>query len=69
MERAKERALISLRYAHDLADRMEARFRLLILLAEFAQLRLGELLGLRVGDVNLSGRTVRVERQAIEVAG
>lgn len=69
VERAKERPLISPRDAHDLADAMDARFRLMILLAEFAQLRLGELLGLRVGDVNLAGRTILVERQAIEVRG
>ena len=69
VEAATERPLISPRDAHDLADTIAPEFRCLVLLAEFAQLRLGELLGLTVADVNLADRTVRVERQALEIGG
>ena len=69
VERAAERPLISPRDAHDLADAMAPRFKLMILLAVFAQLRLGDLLGLQVGDVDLEQRSVRVERQALELRG
>lgn len=68
-ERARERPLISPRDAHDVADAMDSRFRCMVLLAEFAQLRLGELLGLRVGDVSIAERSVLVERQALEIRG
>jgi integrase len=66
-ESAPERPLISLVDAHDLATAIAPQFRCMVLLAEFAQLRLGELLGLQVGDLNQAARVVRVERQAIEV--
>ena len=69
VETTRERPLISPRDAHDLADTIAPEFRCLVLLAEFAQLRLGELLGLKVADVNLADRTVRVERQALEIGG
>ena len=69
VEKAAERPLISPRDAHDLADTIEPRFRLMVLLAEFAQLRLGELLGLKVSDVDIAGRSLLVERQALEVKG
>ena len=39
----------------------------MVLLAEFCQLRLGELLGLRVEDLDLTGRVIRIERQALEL--
>ncbi len=68
-EKSAKRPLISLVDAHDLADAIDQRYRVMVLLAEFGQLRLGELLGLQVRDVDQANRLVRIERQAIEVAG
>jgi integrase len=52
-----------------LADAITQRLRALVLLAGFIGLRSGELLGLQRHDVDLLHRTVRVERQAQEIAG
>ena len=69
VERASERPLLTPADAQDLADFIARPFRAMVLLAEFCQLRLGELLGLMVDDLDLAGRTVRVERQALELRG
>lgn len=44
-----------------LADAMTPRYRAMVLVQAGLGLRIGELLALRVGDVNFLGRTVRVE--------
>jgi integrase len=67
VERAKERPLVHPSDAQEIADHIAPHFRCAVLLAEFAQLRLGEILGLQVGDVDLASSSINVKRQAIEV--
>lgn len=62
-----ERPLLSLEDATRLADAMPAHLQPLVHLAYWAHGRLGELLALRVGDVDLDRGTLRIERQVIEV--
>jgi integrase len=62
-----ERPLLSLEDAERLAAQMPANLQHLVHLAYWAHGRLGELLALRVGDVNLERGTLRIERQVIEV--
>ncbi len=45
-----------------LADSIDARYRLLVLLAVFASLRWGELKGLRKSDFDLNVGLVNIER-------
>jgi integrase len=51
-----------------LSDAIEERYRALVLLAGFGGLRLGELLGLQRGDIDVDANTVRIERQTVELA-
>ena len=69
VESSPERPLVDIDAARALADNIAPEYRLLVLLAMFGQLRLGELLGLKVSDVDLNGHTVNIERQAVEVKG
>ena len=62
-----ERPLLSLEDAQRLAAQMPANLQPLVHLAYWAHGRLGELLALRVGDVDLERGTLRIERQVIEV--
>ena len=48
-----------------LADAIDPRYRLLVLLAVFASLRWGELMGLRKTDFDLVDGLVRVERSVV----
>jgi integrase len=64
-----ERPLIGLEDAQRLADGLPAHLRALGLLAFWGGLRLGELRGLRRGDVDLDGGTVRVARQLLDLPG
>lgn len=52
-----------------LADAIDSRYRVLVLLAVFAPLRWGEVAALRRCDIDLAGHTVRVERQLTELGG
>ncbi|MCC6434447.1 MAG: tyrosine-type recombinase/integrase [Acidimicrobiales bacterium] len=52
-----------------LVEAMDERYRAMVLLGAFGGLRPGELIGLRVGDLDLLRRTVRVERTATDVRG
>jgi integrase len=52
-----------------IGDAMPERYRALVLVAGFAGLRWGELAGLQRRDVDVLRRTVRVERQAVEMSG
>ena len=45
------------------------RYRALVLLAVFGSLRWGELAALRRSDIDLTNRTIRVDRQLTEVTG
>ena len=53
----------------DLADAIDPRYKVLVLLAVFGSLRWGELAALQLCDVDLSTRTVRVVRQLAELRG
>jgi integrase len=62
-----ERPLLSLADADRLADAMPSQLQPLVHLAFWAHGRMGELLALRVGDVDLDRGTLRIERQVVEV--
>jgi integrase len=69
VERSPERPLPTGDEVWALADRIDERYRALVLTAAFVGLRWGELLGLRRADLDLETRTVHVVRQVIEVDG
>ncbi len=52
-----------------LVDALPERWRPLVMLAAWGGLRWGEVAGLRVGDVDVLGRRVRISRQAVEAKG
>jgi integrase len=52
-----------------LADSMDARYRAFVLLGGFGGLRLGEMLGLRWGRVDLLRRRVHVAETLVDIAG
>ena len=52
-----------------LADALDERYRAVVLLGCWAGLRIGEILALRVGDIDPLRRTVRVRRTLTEVEG
>lgn len=64
-----ERPLIDVGQATRLAEAMPEHLRAMTLVAFWGHARLGELLALRVGDVDLEAGTLRIERQEIEVDG
>lgn len=67
VERAPERPTATIPQAFALADAIDERYRLMIVLATFGGLRLGELLGMKRCDVDLENATVHVEGQALEL--
>ena len=62
-----ERPLIDVDQVEQLADAMPDHLRTMVTLAFWGHARLGELLGLRVSDIDFDAGTLRIERQAIEV--
>jgi len=68
-EHADERPMVETSLVLDLADAITPAYRALVLLAGFGGLRTGESLGLHVEDVDLLHATVRIVRQAQEIAG
>lgn len=62
-EHSPERPVASIPQVYALADSVPDRYRAMVLLACFAGLRLGELLGLSRRDIDLEHRTVSVTRQ------
>jgi len=68
-ENAPERPILSIAEVYALADAIEPRFRALVLLTVFANLRWGEAVALRRKDLDLDARMVRIERTLVEVAG
>ncbi|WP_347780464.1 hypothetical protein [Nonomuraea sp. B5E05] len=68
-ERSPERPILTVEEVYRIVDVIEHRYRALILLATFASLRWGELTGLQRRDLDLDARTVRVERQLIQITG
>lgn len=68
-EESKEREVISLSTVFAVADAMPPRYRALVLLATFADLRWGELAGLRRENVDLDACEVRVVETVAELDG
>ena len=68
-ERSEERPMVTAAFVLDLADAIEPSLRALVLLAGFAGLRTGEMLGLRRCDVDLLRRQVTVDVQAQQIVG
>ena len=67
-ERPAERPVATVQQVFDLADAMDPRLRMMVLLAGFTGLRLGELLALRKDRVDLDAGTVQVVEQYQELA-
>ena len=68
IERSPERPVASIAQVYGLADAMEDRYRLMVLLATFCGLRLGELLGLRRDRIDVLHRRVIVNEQRQELS-
>lgn len=67
VEATPERPVITLAQVLALAAAMPPRYRALVLLAVFASMRWGELIGLRRVDLDLESASVSIERSAVEV--
>jgi integrase len=68
-EHSAERPVLSIAQVMDLAEAIDPRFRVFLLLAVFGSLRWGELAALRRCDVDVETGTVRISRQLTEQAG
>jgi len=64
--RTTERPLLDLEQVEGLAAAMPVHLRGLVDLGFWSHLRLGELVALRIGDVDLDAGTVSVRRQIVE---
>jgi integrase len=64
IEESEERKTATLAEVGTLAAAMSERFRIVVLLAAWCQLRRGEILGLRRGDVDLEAGKIRIEQTA-----
>jgi integrase len=64
-----ERPLLSPEDVDNIAAAMPMHLKALVPVSCWAALRLGEVLALRVGDIDLDKATLRVERQILEVDG
>jgi integrase len=67
-DRPAERPVASIQQVYALADAVGSRFRLMVLLARFAGLRLGELRALRRSRIDIGARTVQVVEQYQELS-
>lgn len=65
-ENSAERPTATIRQAMTAADRIQPRYRLVVLLATFASLRFAEMMGLQRGDFDLEKGVVHVRRQAVQ---
>ena len=65
-ERTPERVPPTLAEAHALAEAIEPRWRMLVLLATWSGLRWGELVALRRGSIDLASRRLAVTDQLVE---
>ncbi|RZS37830.1 integrase-like protein [Herbihabitans rhizosphaerae] len=68
-ENPAERPVLTVKQVFDIADRMPARFRVVVLLAAFGSLRWGEVTALRRCDIAEDASWVRVHRAFVEVPG
>lgn len=62
VERAEERPIATVAEVEDLADAVDRRFRLLVMLAAWTSLRFGELAALTRADVDLMRRSIAVTK-------
>ena len=65
-ERTDERPVVTPEQVAALADAIEPRWRALVLVAAYGQLRFGELIGLRRRDIDLRAGTVVIHSQLVE---
>ena len=68
-EVASERPILTPAEVARLAEVIEPRYRLVVLLAVYGSLRWGELMGLQRGDLDLDLMTLTVRRSVSEVGG
>jgi integrase len=68
-EDAAERPVVAPDQVARLAEAIDARYRVMVFLAAYCSLRLGELAGLRRGRIDLLHRRIAVEEQAVELGG
>jgi integrase len=68
VERSPERPVATIEQLYELANAMGPRYRLMVLLATFCGLRLGELLALRRARVDPLHRQIKVNEQRQELA-
>lgn len=66
-DKADERPIATLDQVFAIAAAIQPRYRLLVLLATFAQLRFGELVGLRRHDIDLASMELRVRTATAEL--
>ncbi|MBN1174746.1 MAG: site-specific integrase [Micromonosporaceae bacterium] len=66
-DKAAERPMATLDQVFAIARAIQPRYRLLVLLATFAQLRFGELVALRRRDLNLATLEIRVRKATAEM--
>ena len=66
IERSQERPVVTPEQAAALAGSIEPRWRAMVLVAAWGQLRFGELIGLRRRDVDLRSGTVVIHTQLVE---
>jgi integrase len=67
-EQSPERPVLTIRQVFDLTDAVDARYRLLILLAVFCSMRWGELAALRLRHIDLARATVLIEASVVELS-
>jgi integrase len=67
VEATPERPVITLAQVLALAAAMPPRYRVVVLVAVFASMRWGELMGLRHADLDLETASVNIERSAVEI--
>ncbi len=68
-EKSPERPTLTIPQVYALADAIDQRYRMLVLLGTFGSLRWGELAALRRSDIDLNACTIRVDRQLTETLG
>jgi integrase len=64
-----ERPVVSVGQIFAIADAVDRRYRVLVLMAAFCSLRWGELAALRRADLDMTRRTVRIDRSLTELSG
>lgn len=68
LEDSPERPIATIAELYAIADKIQPRYRALVLLAMFGSLRWGEVMALRCEHIDLVGLTVRVEAAVVETA-